>query len=202
MLIDYGLATLYQLRGRVGRSNKLSFCYITYTKNKQVSELAEKRLKTIRDFTEFGSGYKIALRDLEIRGAGNILGSSQSGHIAAIGYDLYLSMLNKATNNINTISHDVKIDLPISAYIPDKYINSLTNKITMYHKISECNNNDDILKVIDELLDKYGKIPDEVNNLLNIVNIRNMATKLNIDKIYIKLNYLYFKGKDTVLKYV
>jgi transcription-repair coupling factor (superfamily II helicase) len=205
-----GLAQLYQIRGRVGRSSRVSYAYVTYEQNKQISEISEKRLKAIRDFTEFGSGFKIAMRDLEIRGAGNILGKAQHGHMASVGYELYLSMLEraikqekegKAEDNINL--KEVKIDLPVSAYIPDNYIPNLMQKITMYHKISEASNEQEITNVVDEFLDRFGDLPKEVNNLVKIVEIRNQCRKIGITKVYIRNNYIVLESdnSDNVLKY-
>jgi transcription-repair coupling factor (superfamily II helicase) len=205
-----GLAALYQIRGRVGRSSRLAYAYITYKKNKSLSEVAEKRLKAIKDFTEFGSGFKIAMRDLEIRGAGNILGKAQHGHMASVGYELYLSMLEraikqekegKAEDNISL--KEVKIDLPVSAYIPDNYIPNLMQKITMYHKISEASNEQEITNVVDEFLDRFGDLPKEVNNLVKIVEIRNQCRKIGITKVYIRNNYIVLESDNSnnALKY-
>ena len=193
-----GLAQLYQIRGRVGRSNRLAYAYITYKKDRYLSEVSQKRLKAIRDFTEFGSGFKIALRDLEIRGAGNLLGKEQHGHMVKVGYEMYISMLEKAINlekaqkdksltssvNIDDkTENEVKIDINVSAYISDKYINDPIQKIYMYQKISEIRNNDDVMDVVDELYDRYGEIPKETENLIKIVEIRNKAKEMGITKI-------------------
>ncbi len=205
-----GLAALYQIRGRVGRSNRLAYAYITYKKNKSLSEVAEKRLKAIKDFTEFGSGFKIAMRDLEIRGAGNILGKAQHGHMASVGYELYLSMLEKAIKQEkegkaedNISLKEVKIDIPISAYIPDSYIPNLMQKITMYHKISEASDEAEITNVVEEFLDRFGDLPKEVNSLIKIVEVRNLCRKIGITKVYIKNNYLILESdkSDKALKY-
>jgi len=205
-----GLAALYQIRGRVGRSNRLAYAYITYKKNKSLSEVAEKRLKAIKDFTEFGSGFKIAMRDLEIRGAGNILGKAQHGHMASVGYELYLSMLEKAIKQEkdgqiedNISLKEVKIDLPISAYIPDSYIPNVMHKITMYHKISEASDEQEITNVVDELLDRFGDLPIEANNLIKIVEVRNQCRKMGITKVYIKNNYVILEADklSRTLKY-
>ncbi len=204
-----GLAQLYQIRGRVGRSNRLAYAYITYPKNKQISEVSEKRLKAIKDFAEFGSGHKIALRDLEIRGAGNLLGKQQHGHMANVGYEMYLALLEKAIKSEkegknefdenSEISKDVKIDLDVSAYISDSYISNPIQKIAMYQKISEISNEEEMMDVIDELLDRYGDIPKETENLIKIVEIRNIARKLNITKISVKNDFIVFEPSN--LKY-
>lgn len=185
-----GLAQLYQIRGRVGRSSKMAFAYITYQKNKQISEVAEKRLKAIRDFTEFGSGFKIALRDLEIRGAGSLLGKEQHGHMIKVGYDMYLSLLERAINKeksgvdeTDKIEQEIKIDLNVSAYISDSYIKDPIQKIAMYQKISDIKDKNMMLDVIDELIDRYGDIPKETENLIKIVEIRNLSRKLGIKRI-------------------
>ncbi len=185
-----GLAQLYQIRGRVGRSSRLAYAYITYKKNKQISEVAEKRLKAIRDFTEFGSGFKIALRDLEIRGAGSLLGKEQHGHMLKVGYDMYLSLLQRAIKkekedieSLNDIEQEIKIDIDVSAYISDDYIKDPIQKISMYQKISDIKDKDTMLDVIDELIDRYGSLPRETENLIKIVEIRNLARELNIKRI-------------------
>lgn len=204
-----GLAQLYQIRGRVGRSNRLAYAYITYPKNKQLSEVSQKRLKAIKDFAEFGSGHKIALRDLEIRGAGNLLGKEQHGHMANVGYEMYLALLEKAIKNEkegknefeenSEISKDVKIELNVSAYISDNYISNPIQKISMYQKISDISNEEEMMDVIDELLDRYGDIPKETENLIKIVEIRNTARKLNITRICVKNEFIVFEPSN--LKY-
>lgn len=199
-----GLAQLYQIRGRVGRSNRLAYAYITYPKNKQLSEVSEKRLKAIRDFTEFGSGFKIALRDLEIRGAGNLLGREQHGHMAKVGYEMYLSLLEKAIAaekagavdqemDAKQVQKDVKIELNVSAYISDSYISNPLQKIEMYQKISDIESSEEVMDVVDELLDRYGEIPKETENLIKIVEIRNQARMLGIDKISVRNNFVIFE---------
>lgn len=204
-----GLAQLYQIRGRVGRSNKLAYAYITYEKNKQLSEVSEKRLKAIRDFTEFGSGFKIALRDLEIRGAGNLLGKEQHGHMAKVGYELYLTMLERAVaqekqgkniSAIGDVQKEVKIDIDISAYISDMYIKDPIQKILMYQKISDIKCEEDSLEVIDELLDRYGDLPKETENLIKIVEIRNEARKLGITRIVANRDFIKFEPLSHVIR--
>ncbi len=187
-----GLAQLYQIRGRVGRSSRLAYAYITYPENKSLSEESQKRLKAIKDFTEFGSGFKIALRDLEIRGAGNLLGKEQHGHMAKVGYELYLALLEKAIREEKEgkdsvakeeVFKEVKMDIDVSAYISDLYIKDPIQKIDMYQKISDIKNEEESMEVVDELLDRFGDIPKETENLIKIVEIRNKARKLGISRI-------------------
>ena len=182
-----GLAQLYQLRGRVGRSSRQGYAYLMYEKDKVLSEVAEKRLKAIKEFTEFGSGFKIAMRDLEIRGAGNILGSKQHGHMAVIGYDLYVKMLNDAIRKVKGESIvedvDVEIDLSVNAYIPDYYIDDELIKLEMYKKIACIENKEDLAEVQYELEDRFSDIPKPVETLLNIAYIKSMCKKLKIEKV-------------------
>lgn len=182
-----GLAQLYQLRGRVGRSTRQGYAYFMYEKDKSLSEVAEKRLKAIKEFTEFGSGFKIAMRDLEIRGAGNILGSQQHGHMAVIGYDLYVKMLNNAIRKVKgeeiNEEVDVEIELNVNAFIPDSYIDSEITKIEMYKKIAAINSKQDMYDVQEEMEDRFSDIPNSVNCLLKIAYIKTLCKKLKIEKI-------------------
>lgn len=182
-----GLAQLYQLRGRVGRSTRQGYAYLMYEKDKVLSEIAEKRLKAIKEFTEFGSGFKIAMRDLEIRGAGDVLGAQQHGHMATIGYELYVKMLNDAISKIKgevvEEEVDVEIDLKISAYIPSKYIFDEVIKLEMYKKIATIQSKEDMYEVQEELEDRFSDIPKETQELLNIAYIKNLSKKLKIEKI-------------------
>lgn len=175
-----GLAQLYQIRGRVGRSNRLAYAYITYKKDKILSEVAEKRLQAIKEFTEFGSGFKIAMRDLEIRGAGNLLGPEQHGHMESVGYDMYCKLLDEAVRELSgepvgEKDTEVSIDINISAYIDDSYIHSESHKIEMYKKIASIQDENDVLDVEDELTDRYGDIPPAVRNLVKIAHIKALA---------------------------
>ncbi|MEF9992158.1 MAG: transcription-repair coupling factor [Paraclostridium sp.] len=182
-----GLAQLYQLRGRVGRSNRQGYAYFMYEKDKVLSEIAEKRLKAIREFTEFGSGFKIAMRDLEIRGAGNILGPQQHGHMAVIGYDLYVKMLNDAIRKVKgeivQEEIDVEVDLPVNAYIPDTYIDDEIIKIEMYKKIASIENEEDMKDIKEELEDRFSDIPKSVTALISIAYIKTLCKKVGIEKI-------------------
>ncbi|WP_406243835.1 transcription-repair coupling factor [Tissierella carlieri] len=182
-----GLSQLYQLRGRVGRSNRIAYGYFTYEKNKVLSEVAEKRLRAIKEFTEFGSGFKIAMRDLEIRGAGNLLGLEQHGHIEAIGYDLYVKFLNEAIRRLKgekVEEHiDTTVDIKVDGYIKSRYIEDEEQKIEVYKKIASISNMDDYRELLDELIDRFGDLPKEVENLMDISYIRYLGSKNNIRNI-------------------
>ncbi len=182
-----GLAQLYQIRGRVGRSNIQSYAYITYKPDKLLSEVADKRLKAIKEFTEFGSGFKIAMRDLEIRGAGSLLGEIQHGHMDQVGYDTYCKLLDEVIKEMQGVEVpqeiDVQIDINVSSYIPDDYIENSSQKIEIYQNIALCRNEEDIQNVIDEIIDRYGQMPEEVNNLLEIARIKELAKKAFVIKI-------------------
>ncbi|MCK9478842.1 MAG: transcription-repair coupling factor [Firmicutes bacterium] len=182
-----GLAQLYQLRGRVGRSSRLAYAYLTYRRGKVLSELSEKRLRAIRDFTEFGSGFKIALRDLEIRGAGNVLGAHQHGHMDAVGYDMYCKLLSDAVSKLKGMEDipDIQtvISLNIDAFIPKDYIHSENYRIEIYKKIASIENEEDYLDVFDEIQDRYGDLPTAVKNLIDIALIRNYAAFSGIEEV-------------------
>ena len=182
-----GLAQLYQLRGRVGRSSRQGYAYLMYEKDKVLSEIAEKRLKAIREFTEFGSGFKIAMRDLEIRGAGNILGSQQHGHMAVIGYDLYVKMLNDAIKKVKgepiLEEIDVEIDLSVNAYIPDTYISDELTKIEMYKKIASIESKEDMIEVQEELEDRFSDLPKSLQTLLKISYIKSLCKIMKVEKV-------------------
>ena len=182
-----GLAQLYQLRGRVGRSTRQGYAYLMYEKDKVLTEVAEKRLKAIREFTEFGSGFKIAMRDLEIRGAGNIVGSQQHGHMAVIGYDLYVKMLNEAISKFkgefSNEAIDVEIDLSVNAYIPDSYISDELIKIEMYKKIASIETKEDMKEVQEELEDRFSDMPKSVQCLLRIGYIKSLCKRLKVQKV-------------------
>ena len=182
-----GLAQLYQIRGRVGRSDKQAYAYITYKPDKLLSEVADKRLKAIKEFTEFGSGFKIAMRDLEIRGAGSLLGEIQHGHMEQVGYEMYCKLLDEVIKEMQGIEVqediDIQIDLNISSYIPDEYISDSGQKIEIYQDIALCRNEEDIANIVDELIDRYGNMPTELENLLEIVRIKELCRKANILKL-------------------
>ena len=191
-----GLAQLYQIRGRVGRSDRQGYAYITYKRDKLLSEVADKRLKAIKEFTEFGSGFKIAMRDLEIRGAGSLLGEIQHGHLEQVGYDTYCNLLDEVIKEMQgeTVKPeiDVQIDLDATCYIPDEYISDSSQKIEMYQDIALCKNEEDIQNVIDEMIDRFGNMPKEIENLIEIARIKILCKKLNISKVQGKKNFVLF----------
>ncbi|TEB08432.1 Transcription-repair-coupling factor [Pelotomaculum schinkii] len=182
-----GLAQLYQLRGRVGRSNRVAYAYFTYRKDRVLGEAAEKRLAAIREFTELGSGFKIAMRDLEIRGAGNILGAEQHGHIAAVGFDLYSRLLEEAVREARGEEAprmvEASIELPVEAYIPDTYIPDSNQKVAIYKRIAAFSSLSEIPDLEDELVDRFGDLPGPVGNLLAVAKIRVLAGWLKIKSI-------------------
>ena len=193
-----GLAQLYQLRGRVGRSNRLAYAYITYKKDKVVSEVAEKRLQAIREFTELGSGFKIAMRDMEIRGAGNLLGPEQHGHMESVGYDMYCRLLDEAVRELKgeparQDNEEISIDLNVSAYIDNSYIEVETQKIEMYKKIASIQDEQDAVDIEDELIDRYGDIPQPVRNLVAIAGIKAMARILGFSSVVEKNDAVIFQ---------
>ena len=209
----FGLAQLYQIRGRVGRSDKQAYAYITYKRDKMLSEDATQRLKAIKEFTEFGSGFKIATRDLQIRGAGSIFGEMQHGHIEQIGYDMYNKLLNEVVKEMKgekvEEEEEITIDLNISSYIPEEYIEDSAQKIEIYQDIAGAKTEEDVQNIIDEIIDRYGEMPEEVYNLLEIARIKNLCRKANVTKLQQKQNdvVIYFKTlsdealRDIILKY-
>jgi transcription-repair coupling factor (superfamily II helicase) len=187
-----GLSQLYQLRGRVGRSNRLAYAYFTYKKDKVLTEIAEKRLKAIKEFTEFGSGFKIAMRDLEIRGAGNILGPQQHGHMDAVGYDMYCRLLEEAVLEVKGEEREepveTTIDLTMNAYIDSDFIKDSGTKIEMYKKIAAVSDLQDMYDLQEEIEDRFGDIPPAMDNLLKIAYIKALASKINVASINQKGN--------------
>ncbi len=194
----FGLAQLHQIRGRVGRSQRRASAYFTFRKNKTVNETAEKRLNAIREFTEFGSGFKIAMRDLEIRGAGDLLGSQQHGHIAAVGYDMFLKLLEEAVESRKKArsgsdevdntdkkvkTYDCPVDVRVDAHIPQRYISDPPQRLEIYRRISDIRGDEDASDVIDELIDRFGEPPSAVMGLIRIATLRAKAKKLGVIKI-------------------
>ncbi len=182
-----GLAQLYQLRGRIGRSSRLAYSYFTFRKDRVLGEAAEKRLAAIREFTELGSGFKIAMRDLEIRGAGNILGVEQHGHIAAVGFDLYCRLLEEAVREARgeeTVrAVETNVELPVEAYIPDDYIPDTNQKVEIYKRIAGLSSEAELSELADELVDRFGDLPGAVQSLLAVARVRVLAGRLKIKNI-------------------
>lgn len=190
-----GLSTLYQLRGRVGRSHRNAFAYLLYKRDKVLSEVAEKRLETIKNFTEFGSGFKIAMRDLEIRGAGSLLGEHQSGHLETVGYEMYCKLLDEAIHELQGkgVKKDIKttIEMQTSAFIPNTYIHDELQKIDIYKKISMLRTTDDLYDLEDELVDRFGDIPKEVIHLTNIAILKVRLNSIGITNLTQKGDYIH-----------
>ena len=182
-----GLAQLYQLRGRVGRSNRLAYAYLTFRRDKVLNEEAQKRLRAIKEFTEFGSGFRIAMRDLEIRGTGNVIGPQQSGHMESVGYEMYCKLLEDAVHELRGITAEreveTSIDLPVSAYIPEKYIRAHSQRLSAYKKVAAIESCADLQDTYDELLDRYGEVPAPAENLMEVALLKNCAAKKKYTEI-------------------
>ena len=193
----FGLSQLYQLRGRAGRSNKMAYAYLMYTKNKVLTDTAEKRLKAIKEFTEFGSGFKVAMKDLEIRGAGNLLGTQQHGHMMMIGYELYCKLVDDAVRAlsgeiVNPDREESSVEFAASAYIPEQYISDEVLRLQMYKKIAAIASKADEIEVIDEFIDRFGEIPKETLDLVKISRIRAMAECKRITRIHEQAGKIIF----------
>ena len=199
-----GLAQLHQLRGRVGRTNRRAYAYFTFKRGKVLSEVATKRLDAIREFTRFGSGFRIAMKDLEIRGAGSVLGQSQSGHLASVGYDMYIKLLNEAIleqqGKTPEITPECLIDIRIDAFIPEKYISNQAQRVDCYRKIAMIENEDDAYDVTDELIDRYGDIPRAVEGLIEVAKLRRKAQKLHLTEIIQSGDSMLFYPENTEKK--
>jgi len=182
-----GLSQLYQLRGRVGRSNRMAYAFLLYRRDKMLKEVAEKRLAAIREFTDLGSGFKIAMRDLEIRGAGNLLGAQQHGHMEAVGYDLYCKMLNEAVKHLKgemeEETYTTTMDLNVDAYIPDSYIPNEYQKLDIYKRIAAVETEDEMEDMVEELIDRFGDIPKKVETLLNVARLKALAHSVYVTAV-------------------
>lgn len=203
-----GLAQLHQIRGRVGRSSRRGYAYFTFVRGKELSEIATKRLEAIREYTEFGSGFKIAMRDLEIRGAGSLLGNKQHGHMESVGYDMYLKLLEEAVQEEKgerkpeEKEKECLIDLPVDANIPDNYITSTSTRLAMYKTIANIRSNEDANDVYDELTDRFGIPPASVYGLIDIALLRNTAMQLGISEIKQRGTAVAFYPDDVRVEYL
>lgn len=196
-----GLSQLHQIRGRVGRSSRRAYAYLTFQRDKVLTEISQKRLEAIKEFTEFGSGFKIAMRDLELRGAGNILGAKQHGHMADVGYDMYMKLLNEAVSAAKgetpvDTDLDCLVDVQIEAHIPESYISNLNRRLEIYRRIADIRTEDDASDVIDELIDRFGEMPKSVQGLIDIALIRSKAEKIGIYEIKQQPDYVLFYVKQ------
>jgi len=193
----FGLSQLYQIRGRVGRSNRLAYAYLTVQPGKVLSEQADKRLTAIREFTEFGAGFRIAMRDLEIRGTGNLLGSAQSGHMAAIGYDLYVKMIDETVRKLrgDVTQGDIqtRVELRLDAYLPGSYVPSDKQRIDVYKKIAQIDSTASREDLIEELIDRFGDPTRPVMNLIDIAHLKGLASRIGVENISLKQGKLSFK---------
>ena len=194
---NLGLSQLYQLRGRIGRSNRTAYAFLMYRRNKMLKEVAEKRLSAIREFTDLGSGFKIAMKDLEIRGAGNLLGEQQHGHMEAVGYDLYCKMLNEAVKTakgeVVEESFETSIDIELDAYIPNGYIANEYQKLDIYKRIAAIENEEEKDEMLDELIDRFGEPPRPVQNLLLVAQLKAEAHGLYFVEIKETANDITFR---------
>lgn len=191
-----GLSQLYQLRGRVGRSNRIAYAYLTYQRDKAISDVAQKRLSAVREFTEFGSGFKIAMRDLEIRGAGNLLGAQQHGHMDAVGYDMYCKLLKESVSEMRGESVEetinTTVDLPVDAHIPQDYIKNQNVRIDIYKKIASIGSLQDSYDVEEEIEDRFGTIPASVKNIIDIALIKAYAQQMGVVEVVKNDNAIRF----------
>jgi transcription-repair coupling factor (superfamily II helicase) len=183
----YGVSQLYQLRGRVGRSDRVAYAYLFYPRDAVINELAMKRLQVISDFTELGSGFKIAMKDMEIRGAGNLLGREQSGDIYSVGFDLYLKLLDEAIRRLENSDYEAEnetlLELEYSGFIPDNYIDSAQEKMEVYKKIASIQTKDELERVYEELPDRFGPLPDEAASLLALAEIRIICRDIAVSSL-------------------
>ena len=193
----FGLSQLYQLRGRVGRSNRLAYAYLTVNPNKVLTETADKRLAAIREFTEFGSGFRVAMRDLEIRGAGNLLGSEQSGFMASVGYDLYVKMIEESVRELrgDVALDDIetRVDLKVDAYLPQEYIANDLLRVEMYKKIASIRDRDSRDDLLEELIDRFGDPNRPVMNLIEVAHLKALCSRLGIDYVTGKGDELHMR---------
>ncbi len=197
----FGLSQLYQIRGRVGRSNRQAYAYFTIRQDKLLSEAAEKRLSAIREFTEFGAGYRIAMRDLEIRGAGDVLGPEQHGHLSAVGYDMYVKLLEQAVGEVQGLEEkpelDTRMELQINAFLPEEYVSSELMRIEIYKRIAMIEDEAGRLDIEEELVDRFGDIPEPVVNLMRIAQLRAITRRLGISHFLIRQDGIHLRLNES-----
>jgi len=203
------LAQLYQLRGRVGRGVNQAYAYFFFDEGKRLTHQAYKRLRTIFEATELGSGLGIAMKDLEIRGAGSLLGVKQSGHIAALGFDLYCQLLAEAVEELRAkqggevrkkeIAFTPSMSLPLTAYIPEEYVPDLNTRLSLYHKLSKAEHIEEVEEITRELKDRFGTLPQPVENLLYVVKIKSLAMKAKVSSISVQGKQIVIKPLETVI---
>ena len=194
---NFGLSQLHQLRGRVGRGRERGYAYFLYPQDKPLSEVSLDRLKTIATNTDLGSGMRVALKDLEIRGAGNLLGGEQSGHIADVGFDLYMRMVGEAVNDYKSgivegeeINHECKVELPINAHLSETYVPGERLRLDLYRRLADVRNNDDVESIREELVDRFGELPPEAIALLDVAELRAFAKSFGIREVVLAGKYL------------
>jgi transcription-repair coupling factor (superfamily II helicase) len=201
---NFGLSQLHQIRGRVGRSRERAYAYFFHSPDKPLSPFALDRLATIAANNELGSGMQVALKDLEIRGAGNLLGGEQSGHIAGVGFDLYLRMIGEAVDEFKGIKHEspaeLKLEIPMDAHIPIEYVDSERLRLEAYHKLSaasgELGTREQLEKILAELEDRYGKAPQSVKNLIDVTELRQQCNRLNLKDVMLIGNQVKISPVD------
>nr|MBP7903152.1 transcription-repair coupling factor [Candidatus Planktophila sp.] len=194
---NFGLSQLHQIRGRVGRGRERGYAYFLYPADKPLSEVSLDRLKTIATNTDLGAGMRVALKDLEIRGAGNLLGGEQSGHIADVGFDLYMRMVGEAVQDYKSgivegeeISHECKVELPINAHLSEKYVPGERLRLDLYRRLADVRNSEDVQSIREEMIDRFGELPDEANLLLDVAELRAYAKSLGIREVVLAGKYL------------
>ena len=193
----FGLSQLYQLRGRVGRSSRQAYAYFTVRTDHILSETAQQRLEAIREFTEFGAGFRIAMRDLEIRGAGNILGPEQHGHLATVGYDMYCKLMEETLNEVQGIRDvrelETRVDLRVDAFLPSDYVADEKQRMEMYKRIASIRTDEDRADITDELIDRYGDLPLQAETLLDVSQLRALCNRAGISQVSFGRDGLVFR---------
>lgn len=193
----FGLSQLYQLRGRVGRSNRLAYAYLTVNPSKVLTEAADKRLAAIKEFTEFGAGFRVAMRDLEIRGAGNLLGSEQSGFMASVGYDLYVKMIEETVRemrgDVSLGDIETRVDVQVDAYLPKEYVSNDLLRVEMYKKIAGIRSQETREDLIEELIDRFGDPNRPVMNLIEIASLKSLCAQIGVDYVCVKGDELWMR---------